>query len=254
MNGECDAMDQEFVKDIEEKWKTGDRNKSLTEIGFGIVYMSDVVSPEDLQKLEKIKRSLMKTFDNRIIWRTPIEAEIGVLNDIDCPTPAAKYHQAALEQAAFFDNLIRLSFDYRRKLLDLEDIESKMESLTPGSIEYRRLQIDKEEALYTLYTMFKEGSDRVREILMWEEFKERYLKEDPDIDPTSKVKDQIRWMALSLIRRIPTAIDPGTEPAVRDNILALAARAIELCDREGVNLGEEGDAARSFLRKRGYQL
>jgi hypothetical protein len=45
--------------------------------------------------------------------------EVSVLDDVHFPTPDAKYWQSVREQSVHFSELIRLSFDYRRLLVDI---------------------------------------------------------------------------------------------------------------------------------------
>jgi len=226
--------------------------KSLVEIGRESIISSEVISPEDINKLDAIQDSLMLSVDTRTIWRTQVEAEVSVLNDLKYPTPAAKFHQAAKEQVVFFDNLHHLSFDYRRKLLDLEEIDQKIADAEPGSIEARRLEIDREEAIYMLSVMQHEGRERVREIVMWEEIKQKCLKADPTIHPENKNADQLRGLALSYVRQLPAALKSTTDPASSNNIIGQAGTMLVACDQAGINLGREGIEARKMLKKCGW--
>lgn len=76
----------------------------------------------------------MLSVDTRTIWRTQVEARSLGPQRSEIPNPAAKFHQAAKEQVVFFDNLHHLSFDYRRKLLDLEEIDQKIADAEPGRL------------------------------------------------------------------------------------------------------------------------
>jgi len=223
--------------------------KSLVEMGRESIISSEVISPEDINKLDAIQDSLMLSVDTRTIWRTQVEAEVSVLNDLKYPTPAAKFHQAAKEQVVFFDNLHHLSFDYRRKLLDLEEIDQKIADAEPGSIEARRLEIDREEAIYMLAVMQHEGRERVREIVMWEEIKQKCLKADPTIHPEDKNADQLKGFTLRYIRELPAAFRSTTDPGSANNIIGQAASGLAECDRLRIDLGVEGRAAKRLLEK-----
>ncbi len=229
-------------------------DKSLVELGRESIVTSSVISSEDLDRLDGIRDSLMLSVDTRTIWRTRTEAEVSVLNDLKYPTPAAKFHQAAREQVVFFDNLHHLSFDYRRKLLDLEEIDLKLKEATPGSIEARRLVIDREEAIYMLSVMQHEGRERVREIVMWEEIKQNCLNDDPTIHPDDKNADQIKGFTLRYIRELPAALQAKTDPGAANNIIGQAASGLAECDRLGIDLGKEGRDAKRLLRGRGLVL
>lgn len=230
------------------------KNVSLVELGKASIISSEVISSGDLSKIEEIQESLMLSVDTRTLWRTRTEAEISVLNDLKYPTPAAKFHQAAREQVAFFDNLHHLSFDYRRKLLDLEEIEQKIEASEPGSIEARRLEIDREEAVYLLSVYQHEGRERVREICMWEEIKQNCLKNDHTIHPEDKNADQIKGFTLRFIRELPSALRSTTDPGAANNIIGQAVSGLAECDRLGIDLGKEATEARRLLKKHKVML
>ena len=225
-----------------------DKNKSLVELGRSSIVASEVISGDDLARLDNIRDSLMLSVDTRTIWRTRVEAEVSVLNDLHFPTPSSKFHQAAREQVVFFDNLHRLSFDYRRKLLELEEIDRKIEASEPGSIEARRLEIDREEAIYMLSVYQHEGRERVREIVMWEEIKQKCLESDPNIHPADKNADQLKGFTLSYIRKLPAALKAENDPGAANNIIGQAMTGLAECDRLNIDLGEEGTAAKRLLK------
>lgn len=223
-------------------------SKSLVELGRESIVSSSVISDSDLAQLDKIKESLMISVDTRTIWRTQTEAEVSVLNDLKFPTAAAKFHQAAREQVVFFDNLLRLSFDYQRKLLDVEEIQDQLKNADPGSMKARRLNIDLKEAIYTLSVMQHEGRERVREIVMWEDIKQKCLFDDPSIHPDDKNADQIIGFTLSHIRKLPSAFRSATDPGSANNIIGQAISGLKKCDELGINLGKEGLEAKKLLK------
>lgn len=226
--------------------------KSLVELGRESIVSSSVISRDDLEKLDGIKDSLMLSVDTRTIWRTRVEAELSVLNDMKFPTYAAKFHQSAREQVVFFDNLHHLSFDYRRKLLELEEIDSKIKDTTPESIEARRLEIDRDEAIYMLSVMQHEGRERVREIIMWEEIKQSCLKNDPTIHPDDKNADQLLGHALRYIQELPAALSAKNSPGEAINIISQAISGIKACEDAGIDLDRKGAEARKLLKKYGW--
>jgi len=178
-----------------------------------------------------------------------VEAELSVLHPLRFPTPAAKYHQACREQVAFFENLFHLSFAYRRKLLDLSEIQNKIADAT--GIELERLRIDAEEAIYMLEVMKHEGRERVREIGMWEEIKQKCLGEDPTIHPEDKNADQLAYFALEYCQKLKV-LGKETDPMARANIIGQAVSGLMACDAAHIDLGDVGVQARKWLKKGGY--
>ena len=59
------------------------------------------------------------------MFRTQTEMEFSVLNDAKYPTNAAKYWQCVREQNVFLENLMSLSFDYRRNEVKIKRLEKK---------------------------------------------------------------------------------------------------------------------------------
>jgi hypothetical protein len=72
------------------------------------------LSKEDLEFVTAAASELQETFEKRQIFRTETEMYISVLDDIHFPNQAAKYWQAVREQAVMFENLVTISFEYRR--------------------------------------------------------------------------------------------------------------------------------------------
>jgi len=223
---------------------------SLVTLGKKSIIASEVISGEDVAKLGDIQESLMLAVDSRPLWRTDVEARVSVLNDLAYPTPAAKFHQACREQIVFFDNLHHLSFAYRRKRLEVEEVEENIASADTDR-ERARLEIDREEAVYMLSVMQHEGRERVREIVMWEEIKQECRVQDPSINPTDKNADQLLGFTLSYIRKLPAALNSKTDPGASNNIIGQARTGLDACEKAGIDLGREGRVARKLLGKHG---
>ena len=78
--------------------------------------------PEDVKFLEGVKEELNDTWNKRQIFRTETEMRISVLNDVKFPTNSSKYWQSVREQGVMFENLVTLSFEYRRNDIELEKV------------------------------------------------------------------------------------------------------------------------------------
>lgn len=126
-----------------------------------------ILNENDSQQLQQITAELSDAWHKRQIFRTETEARFAVLNDFKYPTKAAKYWQAVREQTCHLDELTRLSFDLRRRKLDLLELKSKLEDTIPGGYDHERLLIDRDEILFCIASAEQVAKDRVREIMQW---------------------------------------------------------------------------------------
>jgi len=96
-----------------------------------------------------------------------------VLQDNRYPTKAAKYWQCVREQSSYLDNLMTLSFDYRRNEAKITWLEKKIDK---EEDEYKRTkyQIDLDEARFGKASMEKVARHRMREIKMWSKLKKEF--------------------------------------------------------------------------------
>lgn len=133
--------------------------------------VKNLVQPAQYQSLSAIAEELYDTFNKKQIFRTDTEARISVLNDGNFPTVASKYWQAVREQNAMLENLIAMSFDYRRNEVIIREKQSQL-SQTVDPFTREKIQIDIDESMYQRKNMELVAQDRVREILMWSQIKE----------------------------------------------------------------------------------
>ncbi len=96
-----------------------------------------------------------------------------MLQDNRYPTKAAKYWQCVREQSSYLDNLMALSFDYRRNEARIKWLEGKVEK---EEDEYKRTKykIDLDEAIFSKASMEKVAKHRMREIKMWSKLKKEF--------------------------------------------------------------------------------
>ena len=113
---------------------------------------------------------LRDTWTKKQMFRTETEARFSVLQDNRYPTKAAKYWQCVREQSSYLDNLMTLSFDYRRSEAKIKYLEKK---ISTGTDEYKltKYEIDLDEARFGKASMEKTAKHRMREIKMWSKLK-----------------------------------------------------------------------------------
>lgn len=212
--------------------------------GIASITQAEVLSADDVADLKNYMPELKQVFDTQTIWRTHTEAICSVLNDLKHPSRASKYHQAKLEQSVMFDNLITLSFDYREKLLDLQETEEKMK--TAEGIELDRLEIQRERCIYSLDGMRRQAKQRLREVKMWSGIKKDLNNGSFDID--NKDTDELLALALRYCAELPAALR-SKESAGAVNIFAQAQTLLRECHKQGIfeKLGPAGPNAEKLL-------
>ncbi len=90
-------------------------------------HLNNLLSPEDLSSFKGMVDELRDTWTKKQLFRTETEARFSVLQDNRYPTKAAKYWQCVREQNVFLENLMSLSFDYRRNAAKIKRLEKKVE-------------------------------------------------------------------------------------------------------------------------------
>ena len=85
-----------------------------------------VLEKIDLSLVRELQSELDDTWNKKQMFRTETEMRVSVLNDIKFPTSASKYWQAIREQAVMLENLVMLSFEYRRNDVKLRRKKEKL--------------------------------------------------------------------------------------------------------------------------------
>lgn len=188
--------------------------------------IQSILPAEEFSKLNDIKEELTDAWYKNQIFRTETEARYSVLNDFKFPTKASKYWQSVREQMVHFDELTRLSFDMRRKEIDIREIKDKMAPLhssyrTSDSTlnEYQRLEIDLNEALFAIASMKRVAKDRVREVMQWSKFKKQF--NDGSFDDKDVNTHQKESLFRSVLNRANASKPDNLSPEERLSIHGL---------------------------------
>ena len=136
-------------------------------------HLNNLLSQEDLSSFKGMVDELRDTWTKKQMFRTETEARFSVLQDNRYPTKAAKYWQCVREQSSYLDNLMHLSFDYRRNEAKIKWLEKKLDK---EEDEYKatKYQIDLDEARFGKASMEKVARHRMREIKMWSMLKKEF--------------------------------------------------------------------------------
>jgi len=150
-----DIVQKEEVKDIIQKEE---------------VHLNNLLTTDDLSAFKGMVDELRDTWTKKQMFRTETEARFSVLQDNRYPTKAAKYWQCVREQSSYLDNLMALSFDYRRNDAKIKWLEGKVEK-EENEYKQTKYQIDLDECRFAKASMEKVAKHRMREIKMWSKLK-----------------------------------------------------------------------------------
>lgn len=131
-----------------------------------IIIQSGFLSDKDELFVSDNIDAIQLNWEKRQVFRTETEMRVSVLTDIKHPTNASKYWQCVREQAVFYENLVVLSFDYRRNQIEQKQLVKKIDS-EGDNLERSLLQIDLEEKQFAQLNMKQVSKDRMREICLW---------------------------------------------------------------------------------------
>jgi len=133
-------------------------------------HLNNLLEQEDLNSFKGMVEELKDTWTKKQMFRTETEARFSVLQDNRYPTKAAKYWQCVREQSTYLDNLMTLSFDYRRNEAKIKWLEKKLDT-EEDEYKQTKYQIDLDECRFGKASMEKVAKHRMREIKMWSKLK-----------------------------------------------------------------------------------
>ena len=136
-------------------------------------HLNNLLEQQDLTDFKGMVDELRDTWTKKQMFRTETEARFSVLQDNRYPTKGAKYWQCVREQSSYLDNLMTLSFDYRRNEAKITWLEKKIDK---EEDEYKRTkyEIDLDECRFAKASMEKTAKHRMREIKMWSKLKSEF--------------------------------------------------------------------------------
>jgi hypothetical protein len=132
--------------------------------------LNNLLDPNDVKEFKEMTEELRDTWTKKQVFRTETEMRFSVLNDFKYPTKASKYWQCIREQNVYLENLMSLSFDYRRNDVKIKRLTKKLAEET-DELKRELLQIDIDEKTYAVANMQLVARDRMREIKLWSTLK-----------------------------------------------------------------------------------
>jgi len=173
--------------------------------------LHNILDPNDVTDFKGMVDELRDTWTKKQIFRTETEMRFSVLNDLKYPTKAAKYWQCVREQNVYLENLMSLSFDYRRADVKLKKLRKKLEKET-DEVEKELIQIDIDEATYGKANMELTAKDRMREIRLWSQLKKEH--DDGTFDKQNVNTHQLEYYHKIMINRKNTLTPGSSQPEV----------------------------------------
>ena len=173
--------------------------------------LNNLLSPEEVSDFQSMTEELRDTWTKKQMFRTETEARFSVLQDNRYPTRGAKYWQCVREQSSYLDNLMALSFDYRRNDAKIKYLEKK---ITVEKDEYKltKLEIDLDEARFGKASMEKTAKHRMREIKMWSKLKKEF--DDGSFDTQDVNRHQLESYGLQYHEKAKTLNTNSSEAEI----------------------------------------
>ena len=194
-------------------------------------YLSNVLDQKDFNNFIALKDELKDTWHKKQLFRTETEMRFSVLDDGRYPTNAAKYWQCVREQNVFFENLMALSFDYRKNEVEIKKLKRKIQE-EQDDLERELHEIELEQKLYGRAGMELTAKDRMREIETWSRLKKEY--NDGSFD-TKNVNTHQSESYKQILENKAKTITKGTPQNEVFNILT-QLNTLDRLKKEGVLL------------------
>ena len=200
-------------------------------------HLSEVLDTNDFKALTELKDELKDTWHKKQVFRTETEMRMSVLQDAKYPTKAAKYWQCVREQNVFFENLMTLSFDYRKNEVEIKKLKKKIEE-EQDELEREMHEIELEEKLYGRANMELVAKDRMREVSQWSQLKAEY--DDGSFDTKNVNTHQAESYKLMLTNKVKTLTPGSSQPEVFNVVGQL--HTLERLEKDGVLLPYSAEA------------
>ncbi len=228
-------------------------NKEYKQLAIETLKGSKIITDEDLKSLLDLQDELKDVFLHSQVFRTRTEMEVSVLNDIEFPTPDSKYWQAVREQNVMFQELVYLSYDYRKTSLEIEDLKRQKEK-EKDKIKKELLEVEIERKTFDLLNMEKVAKDRIREIKEWHQIKQNLLDKVEysleDVNEHQLVSYTKRWLRqyltagnelsssekLNLVSQLEKGLKVCKEKNLLDKVLPEGSQELKLLKENGVGL------------------
>jgi len=191
--------------------------------------LNNLLDSGQVVEFKELTKELRDTWTKKQVFRTTTEMEVSVLNDAKYPTNAAKYWQCVREQNVFLENLMNLSFDYRKNEVEIKQSEKKRDE-EKDELERELHQIEIDQKTFGKASMQLTARDRMREISEWSRFKKKY--NDGTFDTQNVNTHQLESYSKVFKNRKNTLTQGSSQPEVF-NVLGQLQTAERLKEERG---------------------
>ena len=210
-----------------------EQNKGqLDAMPFNIIQQAEILTVEDLAILDPLKNELKETFIKSQVFRTRTEMEVSVLNNLKFPTSTLKYWQSVREQNVMFQELVMLSYEYRKNVIKIKIMQRDIEKET-DELKEELIQIEIEKKMFILKNQEKVAKDRIRELKAWSEIKEREASNMSKEDLSEVDNGQLLGYTKRFINQF-IAMGNNGSPAERQNLQGQLRSSILACISKGI--------------------
>ena len=136
-------------------------------------HLNNILDDDQFKQFKELTSELKDTWHKKQVFRTETEMRVSVLDDGRYPNRAAKYWQCVREQNVFLENLMSLSFDYRKNDIEIKKTHLKIEK-EEDDLEKELLKIELDQKIYGKANMELTAKDRMREINLWSNLKKEF--------------------------------------------------------------------------------
>ena len=173
--------------------------------------LHNVLDTEDVSTFKELTSELRDTWTKKQVFRTETEMRISVLQDAKYPTKASKYWQCVREQNVFLENLMNLSFDYRKNEVETRQLEKKRDE-EKDELEKELHQIEIDQKTFSKASMQLVARDRMREIKLWSTLKKEF--NDGSFDTKDVNRHQLDSYAIIMKNKAETLTSGSSQPEV----------------------------------------
>ena len=140
-----------------------------------VKHLMALLDKSDVSEFKSMIPELQDTWIKKQMFRTETEMRFSVLSDNKYGDNASKYWQSVREQNTHFENLMHLSFDYRKNDVEIEKLEEKINGdPNVDKFEKKLAKIELEEKLYGRAGMELVAKARMKEISTWSKLKKEF--------------------------------------------------------------------------------
>jgi hypothetical protein len=191
-------------------------------------HLNNLLPTEDVVEFKGMVEELRDSWTKKQVFRTETEARISVLQDMKYPNKASKYWQCVREQSVFLENLMTLSFDYRRNDIKIKRLEQKLKE-EKDELKRELFKVDLDEKTYSKANMELVAKDRMRELKMWSKLKTEF--DDGTFNTKDVNRHQLDSYHQIMKNRVETITSGTSQPEVFNAVGQL--RTIERVKKDG---------------------